>query len=86
MMTLSLRLDNNLEAVASEVAGCYGFDLGSVTRALCSQMVRERSIPLNLRSGEPVNKSPRVITAVPPRRIPRPRPAAPRPRNRADGK
>lgn len=61
MATLTLRLDGELKAGATEVAEYYGFDLGSVTRAFYTQMVREHSIPLNLRSYEPNDESLRAI-------------------------
>lgn len=61
MATLTLRLTDNLKTDASKVAEYYGFDLGSVTRAFYAQMVREHSIPLNLRSYEPNNESLRAI-------------------------
>jgi len=61
MATLTIRLNDDLKAGASEVAEHYGFDLGSVTRAFYSQMVRERSIPLNLSSYEPNEDSLRAI-------------------------
>lgn len=61
MATFTLRLNDDLKADASEVAEYYGFDLGSVTRAFYSQMVREHSIPLNLRSYEPNEESLRAI-------------------------
>ena len=50
MGTLTLRLDDNMKAGASEVAEYYGLDLGSVPRAFYSQLSREHAIPLNLRS------------------------------------
>lgn len=53
MATLTVRLSDDLKSKAADVAECYGFDLGSVTRAFCSQMAREHSIPLNLSSHEP---------------------------------
>lgn len=61
MGTFTLRLNDDLKAGASEVAEYYGFDLGSVTRAFYSQMVREHAIPLNLRSCEPNDDSLRAI-------------------------
>lgn len=61
MGTLTLRLDDNMKAGASEVAEYYGLDLGSVTRAFYSQMIREHAIPLNLRSYEPNDDSRRAI-------------------------
>lgn len=61
MATLTLRLDDGLKASASEVAGYYGFDLGSVTRAFYTQMVRDRAIPLDLGSCEPNAESRRAI-------------------------
>lgn len=61
MATLTLRLADDLKAEASEVAEYYGFDLGSVTRAFYTQMVREHSIPLDLRSYEPNDDSLRAI-------------------------
>lgn len=61
MATLTLRLSDDLKAGAAEVAEYYGLDLGSVTRAFYSQMVRERSIPLDLRSYEPNEESLRAI-------------------------
>lgn len=61
MATLTLRLSDELKSNASKVAEYYGFDLGSVTRAFYSQMVREHSIPLDLRSYEPNEESLRAI-------------------------
>lgn len=61
MATLTLRLSDDLKSQASDVAEYYGFDLGSVTRAFYSQMVREHSIPLNLGSYEPNAESLRAI-------------------------
>lgn len=61
MATLTLRLSDDLKSSAAEVAEYYGLDLGSVTRAFYSQMVRERSIPLNLSSFEPNEESLRAI-------------------------
>lgn len=61
MATLTIRLNDDLKTDASEVAEYYGFDLGSVTRAFYSQMVREHSIPLNLHSYEPNEASLRAI-------------------------
>lgn len=61
MATFTLRLSDDLKADASEVAEYYGFDLDSVTRAFYSQMVREHSIPLNLRSYEPNEESLRAV-------------------------
>ncbi len=61
MATITVRLSDELKSDASEVAEYYGLDLGSVTRAFYTQMVRERSIPLNLRSYEPNDESLRAI-------------------------
>lgn len=61
MGMFTLRLSDDLKAGASEVAEYYGFDLGSVTRAFYAQMIREHSIPLNLRSYEPNEDSLRAI-------------------------
>ena len=61
MATFTIRLIDDLKKDATEVAEYYGFDLGSVTRAFYSQMVRECAIPLNLRSHEPNDESPRAI-------------------------
>ena len=61
MATLTLRLSDDLKSQASEVAEYYGFDLGAVTRAFYSQMVREHAIPLNLRAYEPNEESIRAI-------------------------
>ena len=61
MATLTLRLSDDLKAGASKVAEYYGFDLGAVTRAFYSQMVREHSIHLNLCSYEPNDESLRAI-------------------------
>ena len=62
MATITLRLNDESKESASEIAENYGFDLGSVTRALYTQMSRERSIPLDLRSYEPNTESLRAIT------------------------
>lgn len=43
MATLAMRLSDELKSDATEVAEYYGFDLGSITRAFYTQMVRERS-------------------------------------------
>lgn len=61
MGTFTLRLSDDLKAGASGVAEYYGFDLGSVTRTFYAQMIREHSIPLNLRSYEPNEDSLRAI-------------------------
>ncbi len=61
MATLTVRLSDELKSDATEVAEYYGFDLGSVTRAFYTQMVREHSIPLDLRSYEPNDESLRAI-------------------------
>lgn len=61
MATLTVRLSDDLKSKASDVAEYYGFDLGSVTRAFYSQMVREHAIPLNLNSYEPNDESLRAI-------------------------
>lgn len=61
MGTFTLRLSDDLKADASEVAEYYGFDLGSVTRDFYARMIREHSIPLNLRSYEPNEDSLRAI-------------------------
>lgn len=55
--SLTIRIDESLKREASLVAEYYGFDLSSVTRAFYKQMVRERSIPLNLGSYEPNEES-----------------------------
>lgn len=61
MATLTLRLSDSLKSEASEVAEHYGFDLGAVTRAFYTQMVREQAIPLKLNSYEPNAESLRAI-------------------------
>ena len=61
MATLTIRLNDDLKAEASKVAEYYGLDLGSVTRAFYTQMVREHSIPLNFQSYEPNEESLRAI-------------------------
>ncbi len=61
MATVTIRLSDDLKAGAVEVAEYYGLDLGSVTRAFYSQMVREHSIPLDLRSYEPNEESLRAV-------------------------
>ena len=61
MATITFRLSDELKESASEVAEHYGFDPGSVTRAFYTQMSRERSIPLDLRSYEPNTESLRAI-------------------------
>lgn len=59
--SLTIRIDESLKREASLVAEYYGFDLSSVTLAFYKQMVRERSIPLNLGSYEPNEESLRAI-------------------------
>lgn len=61
MATLTVRLSDELKSDATEVAEYYGFDLGSLTRAFYTQMVRERAIPLKLNSYEPNDESLRAI-------------------------
>ena len=61
MATLTVRLSDELKSDATEVAEYYGFDLGSLTRAFYTQMVRERPIPLKLTSYEPNDESLRAI-------------------------
>jgi DNA-damage-inducible protein J len=51
--TLTIRVDDKLKRGASEVAGYYGLDLSSVTRAFYKQMVNTGSIPLTFAPGEP---------------------------------
>ena len=41
MATLTVRLSDELKSDATEVAEYYGFDLGSLTRAFYTQMVRD---------------------------------------------
>lgn len=48
--TMNFRLDETLKNDASKVAEFYGMDLATVTRAVYTQMVRTRSIPLDLKS------------------------------------
>ena len=59
--TYTIRLDQNLKRDAKSVAEYYGFDLGAVTRAFYSQMVRENSIPLNLTDEKPNRKSKQAL-------------------------
>lgn len=61
MATLTVRLSDDLKSKAADVAEYYGLDLGSVTRAFYSQMVREHSIPLNLGPCEPNEDSLKAI-------------------------
>lgn len=61
MATLTVRLSDELKSDATEVAEYYGFDLGSLTRAFLTQMVREKAIPLELNSYEPNEESLRAI-------------------------
>lgn len=61
MTSYTLRLDEADKAAASEVAEYYGFDLASVTRAFYKQMIRTRSIPLDLGRDEPNPESLRAI-------------------------
>ena len=51
--TLTIRVDDDLKREASEVAGYYGLDLSSVTRAFYKQMVNTRRIPLTFAPEEP---------------------------------
>lgn len=43
MATITVRLSDELESDATEVAEYYGFDLGSLTRAFYTQMVHGQS-------------------------------------------
>lgn len=51
--TVTIRIDSVEKEQAAEVAGFFGFDLSSVTRAFYKQMIRERRIPLDLSMPEP---------------------------------
>ncbi|MDO4183551.1 MAG: type II toxin-antitoxin system RelB/DinJ family antitoxin [Coriobacteriia bacterium] len=53
MTTMTIRVDEDLKAGAAQVAEYYGFDLSTVTRAIWQQMVRTRSIPLDLNYPQP---------------------------------
>ena len=55
--TVTIRVDSDDKALASEIAEYFGFDLSSVTRAFYKQMIRERRIPLNLSFPEPNEES-----------------------------
>ena len=54
--TLTIRVDDDLKREASEVAGYYGLDLSSVTRAFYTQMVNTRRIPLTFAPEESNDK------------------------------
>ena len=54
--TLTIRVDDDLKREASEVAGYYGLDLSSVTRAFYKQMENTRRIPLTFAPEEPNDK------------------------------
>jgi DNA-damage-inducible protein J len=51
--TVTIRVDSEDKAAASEIAEYFGFDLSSVTRAFYKQMIREHRIPLDLTMQEP---------------------------------
>lgn len=61
MATISVRLSDELKSDATAVAEYYGFDLGSLTCAFYTQMVRERAIPLRLGPCEPNDESLRAV-------------------------
>ncbi|WP_314025928.1 type II toxin-antitoxin system RelB/DinJ family antitoxin [Olsenella uli] len=48
MASVTVRVDDETKAEATEIVEDFGFDLSSVTRAFYRQIVRERRIPLNL--------------------------------------
>lgn len=55
--TVTIRIDSEEKALASDIAEYFGFDLSSVTRAFYKQMIRERRIPLNLTYPDPNDDS-----------------------------
>ena len=48
MASVTIRVDDETKAEATEIVEDFGFDLSSVTRAFYRQIVRERRIPLSL--------------------------------------
>lgn len=48
MASVTIRVDDETKAEATEIVEGFGFDLSSVTRAFYRQIVRERRIPLSL--------------------------------------
>lgn len=48
MASVTIRVDDETKAEATEIVDDFGFDLSSVTRAFYRQIVRERRIPLSL--------------------------------------
>ena len=61
MITTTIRCDEADKRAAAEVAGYYGFDLSSVTRAFWKQMARTGRIPLDFGNEEPNLQSLRSI-------------------------
>ena len=57
MASVTVRVDEGTKREAARIAGDFGFDLSSITRAFYRQIVRERRIPLDLSYGEPNDES-----------------------------
>lgn len=53
MTSVTIRVDDETKAEATEIVEDFGFDLSSVTRAFYRQIVRERRIPLSLSYNVP---------------------------------
>lgn len=61
MATITVRLSDEMKSDTTAVAEYYGFDLGSLTRAFYTQVVRERAIPLRLEPYDPNDESLRAL-------------------------